>query len=191
MAPRSFSSVVVYCGAQPSVPARYLDQAYQFGQVLARRSIRLVFGAGSLGMMGAVARGVLDGGSTILGIIPDFLVDKETAGAPLGPQIVVSSMHERKTVMLEHADAVVALPGGFGTMDELMEAIAWNQLGRIRKPVGILDINGYYAGLIAWLDNAVREGFVRECMRTQMLVDTDGDRLLQRMAQAELPPPLI
>ena len=191
MPPDSLRSVAVYCGAQPTVPPLYTDQAYRFGQVLARRSLRLVFGGGSLGMMGAVARGVLAGGGTILGIIPDFLVGKETVGAPLGPQIVVSSMHERKTVMLEHADAVVALPGGFGTLDEFLEAMTWVQLGLIRKPVGILDINDYYAGLVAWLDHAVSEGFIRARMRAHVLVDTDGDKLLLHMAQAEPPAPVL
>ncbi len=144
-----------------------------------------------MGMMGAVARGVLDSGGSILGVIPEFLVGKETAGQPLGPQIVVASMHERKTVMLDQADAVVALPGGFGTLDELLEAITWVQLGLIVKPIGILDVNGYYTGLAAWLDHIVSEGFIRERMRAHVLVDTDGDNLLQRMTRAEAPVPII
>ncbi len=191
MAPTSIQSVAVYCGAQPAVPARYTKRAYDFGRLMAQRSIRLVFGAGTQGMMGAVARGVQDGGGTLLGVIPDFLVDKETAGEPLGPRIIVSDMHERKRIMLEQSDAVVALPGGLGTLDEFWEALTWTQLGLTHQAVGILDICHFYAGLHTWLDHAVSEGFIRAHMRDYILVDTDGATLLQRMEQVEPPPSLL
>lgn len=188
---RDIRSIAVYCGANPRVPALYMQAAYQFGCMLARRGIRLVYGGGTHGMMGAVAQGTLDGNGPVLGIIPKFLIGKETTATPMGDQIVVADMHERKRTMLAQADAIVALPGGLGTLDELMEALAWVQLGLIRMPTGLLNTADYFAGLLQWLDQAVQEKFLRPQSRAQVLVDTDGERLLERMALATIPDPIV
>lgn len=191
MTPRTFHSIAVFCGANPAVSTAYLNLARQFGRTLAQRNIRLVYGAGTTGMMGHVAQGVLESGGDLLGVLPEFMVGNPASEPPVEPRIVVSSMHERKMTMHAHADACVALPGGIGTMDEWMEALTWVQLGLHAKPVGLLDADGYFQGLVQWLDRAVRDRFLESRMRNHVILETEGEVLLDRMAVVSSPSPIM
>jgi uncharacterized protein (TIGR00730 family) len=149
--------------------------------VLAHRGIGLVYGGGSEGLMGAVADAALAAGGEVIGVIPETLVARELAHARLTMLHVVRSMHERKARMAELSDAFVTLPGGFGTLDETCEMLTWTQLGIHKKPCGILDVDGYFAPLLAFLDSAVEEGFLRPENRALVDLDTEPERLLSRL----------
>src|SRR6476659_9409503 len=153
--------ICVFCGASPGNEARYVDAARAVGEGRARQGIGVVYGGGRVGLMGAVADAALAAGGEVIGVIPQELVDRELAHGGLTELHVVGSLHERKALMAELSDAFVALPGGFGTLDELMEQLTWSQLGLHRKPVGLLDVEGFWAPLIALARHAVEEGFVR------------------------------
>jgi hypothetical protein len=181
--------VCVFCGASSGRRAAYAGAARTFGALLAERGLGLVYGGGRVGLMGAVADGALAGGGEVIGVIPQELVDRELAHGGLTDLRVVGSLHERKALMAELSDAFVALPGGFGTLDELMEQLTWAQLGLHRKPVGLLDVEGYWAPLIALARHATEEGFVREVDLEVIAVGDDGKLLLDRLARtAEAPP---
>jgi uncharacterized protein (TIGR00730 family) len=181
--------VCVFCGASSGRRAAYAAAARTFGALLAERGLGLVYGGGRVGLMGAVADGALAGGGEVIGVIPQELVDRELAHGGLTELRVVGSLHERKALMAELSDAFVALPGGFGTLDELMEQLTWAQLGLHRKPVGLLDVEGYWAPLIALARHATEEGFVREVDLEVIAVGDDGGLLLDRLARtAEAPP---
>jgi uncharacterized protein (TIGR00730 family) len=181
--------VCVFCGASSGRRAAYAVAARTFGALLAERGLGLVYGGGRVGLMGAVADGALAGGGEVIGVIPQELVDRELAHGGLTELRVVGSLHERKALMAELSDAFVALPGGFGTLDELMEQLTWAQLGLHRKPVGLLDVEGYWAPLIALARHATEEGFVREVDLEVIAVGDDGKLLLDRLARtAEAPP---
>ena len=152
--------------------------------MLGQRSIGLVYGGGHVGLMGVVADACLEAGGSVIGVIPQVLADKEVAHRGLTELRVVGSMHERKAVMAELSDAFLALPGGYGTWDELFEALTWSQLGIQNKVCGLLNVNGYYDPLIAMADKAVTEGFIRDPHREWMLADTDASRLLDRLSHA-------
>ena len=152
--------------------------------MLGQRSIGLVYGGGHVGLMGVVADACLKAGGSVIGVIPQVLADKEVAHRGLTELRVVGSMHERKAVMAELSDAFLALPGGYGTWDELFEALTWSQLGIQNKVCGLLNVNGYYDPLIAMADKAVTEGFIRDPHREWMLSDTDASRLLDRLSHA-------
>ena len=173
--------VCVFCGSSPGRDPAYLEAARGLGETLARRGVGLVYGGASVGLMGAVADAVLGGGGTAVGVIPQALVDREIAHAGLTELHVVGSMHERKALMAELADAFVALPGGLGTLEELFEVTTWAMLGLHRKPCALLDVNGYFAGLRAFLELATREGFVREEHRALLLVASEPEELLDRL----------
>jgi uncharacterized protein (TIGR00730 family) len=158
------------------------------GSTLARRGIRLVYGGASVGMMGTLADAVLAEGGEVIGVIPGALIDREVAHPGLTHQHVVATMHERKARMAELAEAFIALPGGLGTLEELFEVWTWGLLGIHSKPFGILDVHEYFAPLVVFLDAAVREGFVRDVHRAMVLVDTDPDRLIERMLHHHPPP---
>ena len=175
--------VCVFCGASSGRRAAYVEAARAFGTLLAERGIGLVYGGGRVGLMGAVADGALAGGGEAIGVIPQELVDRELAHPGLTELRIVGSLHERKAQMAELADAFVALPGGFGTLDELMEQLTWSQLGLHRKPVGLLDVEGYWAPLIALARHATDEGFVREVDLGAIAVGGDGGLLLDRLAR--------
>lgn len=177
-------SICVFCGSKPGNTHAYVEIARQVGRLLAARGITLVYGGGSKGMMGAVADGLLDAGGRAIGVIPDFLVDKEVAHPGVQDMRIVKSMLERKTAMLTIADAFLTLPGGYGTLDELYEVITWNQLGTIKKPCGVLNFNGFFAPTIAQIDLMVREGYVLPHNRSLVLDDDDPERLIQRMLVA-------
>ena len=154
------TSLCVYCGSASGNDPAYRQLATAFGHELARRGIALVYGGGKVGLMGTVADAVLAGGGRVIGVIPRQLVEREVAHPGLTELVVVETMHQRKTRMYELSDAFVALPGGFGTMDEMFEMLTWAQLGLHRYPCGFLDVRGYYAALRGMMDHMVDEGFV-------------------------------
>jgi uncharacterized protein (TIGR00730 family) len=175
------SRVCVFCGASSGVRAAYAESAHAFGAILARRGLGLVYGGGRVGLMGALAEGALAEGGEVTGVIPQELVDRELAHDGLTELHVVDSLHERKALMAELADVFVALPGGFGTLDELMEQLTWSQLGLHAKPVGLLDVEEYWRPLIALARHATDEGFVREADLGSIVVATDPGALLDRL----------
>ncbi len=154
-------SVCVYCGSSPGSDPIYVECAEAFGRILARERIQLVYGGGGIGLMGTLARSCLEAGGTVTGIIPDFLVARERALDLDHNVIVTKDMHERKRTMFENADAFVALPGGIGTLEELVEQMTWVQLGRHRKPLAILNVKKFWDPLLALLDHQEAEGFFR------------------------------
>jgi uncharacterized protein (TIGR00730 family) len=162
------------------VPA-YAEAARAFGATLAGRGLGVVYGGGRVGLMGALADGALAAGGDVVGVIPKELVDRELAHGGLTALHVVASLHERKALMAELADGFVALPGGFGTLDELLEQLTWSQLGLHAKPVGLLDVEGYWRPLIALAQHATEEGFVRESDLGAIAIGDDPEALLDRL----------
>lgn len=179
--------VCVFCGSSPGRSPAYLEAAQATGRALARRGVALVYGGGSVGLMGAVADATLAAGGEVIGVIPRALELRELAHARLTTLHVVGSMHERKAKMAALADAFVALPGGMGTLEELAEILTWAQLGLHARPVGLLDAAGYYGPLIQFFDRAVAEGFVRPEHRRLLLVGADPDALLDGFAAWQPP----
>lgn len=177
--------LAVYCGSASPADPRYIQLAYDVGAALAQRGIGLVYGGGKLGLMGAVAKGAKDGGGEVIGIIPEALVKAEVANHDCDELISVSGMHERKQKFTDLSDGFVTLPGGVGTMDELWEAISWAQLGYHNKPVGLLNIAGYYDQLIAFNRHMVDVGFIRKQHKDIMLVDETIDALVDKMAASQ------
>ncbi|MCB9663564.1 MAG: TIGR00730 family Rossman fold protein [Alphaproteobacteria bacterium] len=180
-------AVCVYCASSEAVVARYGAAARQVGRRLAERGVRVVYGGGRVGLMGQVADGALEMGGEVVGVIPERLYALEVGHEGCTRLEVVPTMHDRKARMAELADAFVALPGGWGTWEELLEVVTWTQLGYHRKPVGVLDVDGYYAGLRALLERAVGEGFVRPEVAGILSFHTEVDGLLDALAAAELP----
>jgi uncharacterized protein (TIGR00730 family) len=176
-------SVAVFCGSSFGARPSYLDAARAMGTELAARGIGLVYGGGRVGLMGAVADAALDGGATVQGVIPDALSTNEVAHRGLTELHVVRSMHERKAMMANLADGFVAMPGGFGTLEEFFEVVTWAQLGFHRKPIGILDVDGFYAPLLAAMDAMVHEGFVRAEHRAFITVARAPAELLDAIHQ--------
>src|SRR6186997_470126 len=170
--------ICVFCGASPGNEARYVDAARAVGEGLAERGIGVVYGGGRVGLMGALADAALAAGGEVIGVIPQGLVDRELAHPGLTELRVVETLHERKAEMADLSDAFIALPGGLGTLEELTEVLSWAQLELHAKPVGILDVGGYFAALDAFLDHALAEGFVAERHRRLLLRDEDVDALL-------------
>lgn len=179
--------VCVYCGAGSGQLPAYEEAAHAFGRVLASRGIELVYGGGSTGLMGAVASGALAGGGRVTGVIPEKLQALELGKTDLTELRIVPDMHTRKKTMADLSDAFVALPGGYGTMEELFEAVTWTQLGYHRKPIGLLDVEGYFQPLLAFVQHMVDEGFVRPLHAPLIQFDHRPDVLLDRLAHAELP----
>ena len=172
--------VCVFCGASSGRLAAYAEAARAFGEEVAARGLGLVFGGGRVGLMGAVADGALAGGAEVIGVIPQSLVERELAHSGVSLE-VVDSLHERKARMAALADAFVALPGGFGTLDELLEQLTWSQLGLHDRPIGLLDVEGYWRPLIALARHATEEGFVRESDLAAIAVADDAAALLDRL----------
>ncbi len=174
-------SLLVYCGANEGFGSVYRDAAVELGTLLAKENITLVFGGGSIGLMGIVADAALQSGGKVSGVIPDFLDAKEIGHKGVTQMHLVGSMHERKALMEKLSDAIVALPGGFGTMDEIFEMLTWAQLGLHRKPVGLLNINNYYDHFLAQLDVMVREGFLTPSNRNLLVVAATPAELIERL----------
>ncbi|MFZ1752822.1 MAG: TIGR00730 family Rossman fold protein [Caldilineaceae bacterium] len=183
----TFSHICVYCGASDGVNGEYLAGASVLGAEMARRGYGLVYGGGSVGMMGAVARGVAENGGAVHGVIPAPLLPKEVSGPSIGRLEVVDSMHVRKARMAELSDAFVALPGGFGTLEELFETITWTQLGIHRKPIGVLNIAGFYDPLLAMIEHSIAQGFVRPKYRGLLVAEREPAALLDRLEVHETP----
>jgi len=181
------SSVAVFCGANVGARPAYREAAERLGVELARQGRRLVYGGGDVGLMGAIADAALAEGGHVIGVIPQHLVDREVAHRGVTELRVVGSMHERKALMAELADAFVALPGGLGTLEELFEVWTWGQLGLHRKPYGLLNVEGFFDPLLRFLDDAVTEGFVRAEHRALLVSDTEADALLARLDVQEPP----
>ena len=177
----------VFCGSSPGTRPEYTEAARALGALLAERGIGLVYGGGRVGLMGTVADAVLAGGGEVVGVIPEALMAREVGHTGLTELHVVRSMHERKALMAELADAFVALPGGFGTWEEFCEVLTWSQLGLHAKPFGLLDVAGYYAPFVALCDHAVAEGFVRPQHRALVLEAGEPGEMLARL-EAFRPP---
>ncbi|HWK27975.1 MAG TPA: TIGR00730 family Rossman fold protein [Solirubrobacter sp.] len=176
------NAVCVYCGSRFGGDPAYLDATRTLARTLAERRIRIVYGGAGVGLMGALADAALEAGGEVVGVIPRLLVDREIAHQGLTELHVVGSMHARKALMAELSDAFVALPGGIGTLEELIEVYTWRHLGLHAKPLGLLDVGGYYARLGAFLDHAVAEGFLDAPERARLVAAPDVDALLAQLA---------
>jgi len=181
------SRLCVFCGSSSGVHSAYAQAAQTVAHLLCRRGIELVYGGGNVGLMGTLANACLQKGGRVIGVIPQALADKEVAHTGLTELRVVNSMHERKALMADLSDAFVALPGGYGTWEELFEVLSWSQLGIQRKACGLLNVNGYYDPLLELADKSVSAGFLREVHRDLLLADDDPERLLDRLSSYSAP----
>jgi uncharacterized protein (TIGR00730 family) len=177
-------SICVYCASGPGTSPAFVAAAKAFGRILADNKIRLVYGGGSVGLMGALATSVLDNGGFVTGIIPDFLVDREHMMERAQERIVTRDMHERKRIMFERADAFVALPGGVGTLEELVEQITWAQLGRHKKPILIANVERFWDPLCALLDHMRKVEFIRAGLTVNLLVAERVEDILPKLEDA-------
>ncbi len=184
LADRPAFSLCVYCGSKPGHNPAFVQLASQVGQWIGAHGGQLVYGGGRSGLMGVVAEATLAAGGRVVGIIPTALVEKEFAHHGCTELHVVDTMHERKRLMAEKADAFLALPGGIGTFEELFEVWTWRQLGYHDKPVGILNSQGYYDALLGFIDQVVADGFMSDWQTTLVTVDNDSEALLQRLVQS-------
>lgn len=173
--------ITVFCGSSFGTDNIYKLQATLLGQSLAKRNIELVYGGANVGLMGAVADGALKSGGRVIGVLPGFLKDKEIAHEQLTELIMVESMHERKSKMNELCDGVIALPGGYGTLEEFFEMLTWGQLGLHKKPVAILNIDGFYDPLIKLVQIMVDKGFLKPVNQQMLLIGDDIDELIDQM----------
>ncbi|MBS4209534.1 TIGR00730 family Rossman fold protein [Bacillus sp. FJAT-50079] len=180
-------SIAVFCGSSDGASNVYIESAKKFGEELAKHGITLVYGGASVGVMGAVADAVLDAGGEVIGIMPNFLEQREISHRSLSKLIVVNSMHERKAKMAELADGFVALPGGPGTLEEFFEIFTWAQLGLHQKPCGLLNINRYFDPLVELFNHMTKEQFLHEKYRSMTLVDVEPNRLLEKLNFYEPP----
>jgi hypothetical protein len=180
MAERKINNICVFCGSMNGTRSVYAAQAEKLGQTLAERDIGLTYGGGGIGIMGAVAQGVINGGGNVTGVIPYALATKERM-LPNIEMRVVNTMHERKAIMTNLADGFIVLPGGFGTFDEMFEIITWAQLGIHRKPIGMLNLEGYFDPMLAMIDHAIQEGFINLKYRHLIVVSPTIGELLEKM----------
>lgn len=180
----TIKTVCVYCGSGPGTNPRFVEAAVAFGKTLAEDGIRLVYGGGSIGLMGAVAKSVLDHGGAVTGIIPKFLTKRENALKRVQELIVTPDMHERKRLMFEHSDAFVALPGGIGTLEELVEQLTWQQLGRHSKPILLANIDGFWEPLLALLAHMRETEFIRPNLQVDILKAERVEDILPRLRAA-------
>jgi uncharacterized protein (TIGR00730 family) len=184
---KKMKSICVYCGSSDDVHPDYLAAAGRTGETLARRGLRLVYGGGRTGLMGALADGVLAAGGEVIGVIVETMNTPALAHGSLTRLEVTASIHQRKARMYELADGYLALPGGFGTFDELFETLTWGQIGEHQKPVGLLNVNAYFDPLIAMIEHAVREGFVFPEHRRSLACESEPAALLDALARYEHP----
>lgn len=180
-------SVAVFCGSSAGEGSIYEQEAHNAGRMIATHGARLVYGGSRIGLMGAVAAGAMSADGEVIGVIPSFLKTKEIAHRGITRLITVESMHERKTLMHELSDAIIALPGGFGTMEELFEMLTWAQLGLHSKPIGILNVGGFYDGLLALVDTMVGQGFLKQDNADMLLVSEDIQSLWTMLSIYEAP----
>lgn len=183
-------TVCVFCGSRAGAAPAYAEAARQLGRALARRGLGVVYGAGNIGLMGVLADAALAAGGAVVGVIPHSLVARELAHPGLTELHVVETMHQRKMMMADLSDAFVALPGGFGTADELFEILTWAQLGIHAKPIGLLNVGGFFDPLLGWVRHAAAEGFIRQQHVALLNVSTDPEGLLDVLQRQEPPPPV-
>lgn len=175
---KTMKFILVYCGSSNGVSDVFNDAARDLGYLIAESGLGLVYGGGCTGLMGRIANAVLEKGGQVIGYMPKAMIDKEVAHFGLTKLHIVEDMHERKAKMMNHADAIIALPGGIGTMEEWFEAITWFQLNYHSKPVGLLNVNGFYEPLVEQLRVMKKEGFIREDWHKELLIETDAGKLL-------------
>jgi uncharacterized protein (TIGR00730 family) len=175
------NSVCLYLGSSPGARPEYEEVVRQLATTIARRGMTLVYGGGNVGLMGVAANAALEAGGKVIGVIPADIADKEVGHHGLTELQVVDSMHERKMRMAKLSDGIIALPGGLGTLEELFEMLTWSQLGFHNKPIGLVNVAGYFDLLLGFLDHAVQERFVKQVHRDLLLMETDCELLLQRM----------
>lgn len=180
-------SIAVYCGSSDGNKLIFREAAYSLGLALASHDIELVYGGAKVGLMGAVATGAIEAKGRVIGVLPEFLAAKELRYDGLTDLIIVDNMHERKAKMSELAQGFIALPGGFGTMEELFETLTWAQLSLHKKPVGLLNVDGYYDALLEFVDKIVSNGFMKPEYRKLILVSADIEDLLQQMREYKSP----
>lgn len=181
------NSICVYCGSNFGDRNSYLEAAQNLGIEMAKREITLIYGGGNVGLMGAVADSVLAAGGKVIGVMPQALVDKEVAHTGLTDLRVVRSMHERKSLMADLADGFIALPGGLGTLEEFCEVVTWTQLGFHKKACGLLNIEGFYNGLLSFLNHATQEKFIRPEHRSIVLTGETPRELIEKLSRFEIP----
>ncbi|REC46850.1 LOG family protein [Chryseobacterium pennipullorum] len=180
-------SITVFCGSSFGTDKIYEDQAYLLGQTLAKQNIQLIYGGSQTGLMGTIANGALSENGKVTGVLPHFLLSKEIAHKHLTELILVETMHERKTKMSDLCDGVIVLPGGYGTLEEFFEMITWAQLGLHKKPIGILNIDGFYNDLIKLVQNMVDKGFLKQVNSDMLLVSSNINELLGKMRNYQAP----
>lgn len=185
------SRIAVFCGSQTGAAPIYPEAAAQLGEEMLFRGYGLVYGGGRIGLMGVIAERLTRGGGEVIGVIPHALSAKEIAFSGASELIVVDTMHERKAIMADRADMFIALPGGYGTCDELFEILTWAQLGIHRKPIGLLNVNQFFDPLLAWLDHMVDEGFLKPKYRDLLVVASTAAELLDRLEDYEPPEPAV
>ncbi|KAG8091987.1 hypothetical protein GUJ93_ZPchr0012g21281 [Zizania palustris] len=178
-----FKSICVFCGSSQGKKRSYHDAAIELGNELVARSIDLVYGGGSIGLMGLVSQAVFDGGRHVIGVIPKTLMTPEISGQTVGEVRPVADMHQRKAEMARQSDAFIALPGGYGTLEELLEVITWAQLGIHHKPVGLLNVDGYYNSLLTFIDKAVEEGFINPSARRIIVLAPTARELMEKLEE--------
>lgn len=180
-------SITVFCGSSFGSDEIYKEQAILLGQTLAKQNIQLIYGGANVGLMGAVADGALTSGGKVIGVLPHFLQSKEIAHQQLTELVLVETMHERKTKMNDLCDGVIVLPGGYGTLEEFFEMITWAQLGLHKKPIAILNIDGFYDDLINLVKTMVDKGFLKQINHDMLLISDTIDELLEMMRNYEAP----
>ncbi|KAL6634773.1 hypothetical protein ACP70R_027444 [Stipagrostis hirtigluma subsp. patula] len=181
--PSRFRRICVFCGSSHGKKQSYQDAAIELGKELVARNIDLVYGGGSVGLMGLVSQAVYNGGRHVLGVIPKTLMPREISGETVGEVKAVADMHQRKAEMARQSDAFIALPGGYGTLEELLEVIAWAQLGIHDKPVGLLNVDGYYNPLLSFIDKAVEEGFIKPTARHIIVMAPTPKELIEKLEE--------
>ncbi|WP_411843447.1 TIGR00730 family Rossman fold protein [Salinicoccus sp. HZC-1] len=174
-------NITVFCGARTGTNPLYEESAFKLGQYLAEQDIGIVYGGGAVGMMGAVANGALERGGRVTGVIPQFLMDREMAHPDVQRMEIVQSMHKRKEMMEELGDAVIALPGGAGTLEEFFEVFTWGQIGLHKKPIGILNVNNFYDELLQLFDKLIAEGFLQAKYMEQLFTGKEAGELLEKL----------
>jgi uncharacterized protein (TIGR00730 family) len=180
-------NIAVYCGSSPGFNSIYSQAAENTGEYFAKNKLNLVYGAGSVGLMGVIANKILAAGGEVVGVIPQFLMDLEVGHKGLTELYITENMHERKMKMCDLSDAFIALPGGFGTLDELFEVLTWSQLGLHEAPIGLLNINGFFDPLLAMIEMMVKEGFLKKENQALIIVDTEIASLVAKMKSTERP----
>lgn len=184
-------SICIFCGSSSGVRPVYAEMAIAMGKLVATEGLRLVYGGGSIGLMGAMARAAQSGGASVLSVIPESLLISEGAGNSIGELIVCQTMLERKAIMADKADGFIALPGGYGTLDEIFEMITWTQLGIHAKPMGFLNVEGFFDPLLATIDQIIAEGFIRSRHRDLITEDADPAKLLEKVRNQTLPESVV